>query len=201
MERVTHIIQGALQLFMQEGVKRVNMDDVASFLGISKKTLYQYVSNKGDLVEKAFKLHQDGILDMINNIQKKNENPIDELFEIDENVSHIMKNRPPMMINDLKKYHPTVWLILDKIKKEHLFSCITQNILRGKNTGLYRKSVNETIIAKLMLNTIDALVDDRIFPLTEYSFKSLLKENRIYHIRGIATKNGIHYLEQKLKHD
>lgn len=54
MERVTHIIQGALQLFMQEGVKRVNMDDAASFLGISKKTLYQYVSNKGDLVEKSF---------------------------------------------------------------------------------------------------------------------------------------------------
>ncbi len=96
--------------------------------------------------------------------------------------------------------HP-VWLILDKIKKETLFTCITQNIKRGKNIGLYRKSVNNTIIAKLMLNTIDALVDDEIFPLTDYSFKSLLKENRIYHIRGIATEEGIHYLEQKLKHD
>ena len=177
------------------------MDDVASFLGMSKKTLYQYVSNKGDLVEKAFKLHQDRILEMINNIQKKNENPIDELFEIDENVSHMLKNRPPMMINDLKKYYPSVWLILDKIKKETLFSCITQNIKRGKNIGLYRKSVNETIIAKLMLNTIDALVDDQIFPLTEYSFKSLLTENRIYHIRGIATEKGINYLEQKLNND
>jgi len=201
MERITHIIEGSLQLFMQEGVKRVNMDDVASFLGMSKKTLYQYVSNKGDLVEKAFKLHQDGILDMINNIQKKNDNPIDELFEIDDNVSHMLKNRPPMMINDLKKYYPSVWVILDKIKKETLFSCITQNIQRGKNMGLYRKSVNETIIAKLMLSRIDALVDDEIFPLTEYSFKSLLTENRIYHIRGIATEKGIYYLEQKLNND
>ncbi len=201
MERITHIIEGSLQLFMQEGVKRVNMDDVASFLGMSKKTLYQYVSNKGDLVEKAFKLHQDRILEMINNIQKKNDNPIDELFEIDDNVSHMLKNRPPMMINDLKKYYPSVWVILDKIKKETLFSCITQNIQRGKNMGLYRKSVNETIIAKLMLSRIDALVDDEIFPLTEYSFKSLLTENRIYHIRGIATEKGIYYLEQKLNND
>ena len=52
-----------------------------------------------------------------------------------------------------------------------------------------------------MLSRIDALVDDEIFPLTEYSFKSLLTENRIYHIRGIATEKGIHYLEQILKHD
>ena len=51
-----------------------------------------------------------------------------------------------------------------------------------------------------MMNTVDALVDDATFPLTQYDFKSLLKENRIYHMR-IATDKGIKYLEQKLKND
>ena len=78
MERFNRIIQGALDLFLSEGVKSVNMDDVSSSLGMSKKTLYQHVSNKGDLVEKAFKLHQSRILSAINSIQEKNENAIDE---------------------------------------------------------------------------------------------------------------------------
>jgi len=201
MERFDQIIEGALKLFMRDGVKSVNMDDVSTFLGISKKTLYQHVDNKGDLLEKAFRLYQNRILDIINTIQKKNENPIDELFDIDEQVCHILKNRPPMLINNLEKYYPSVWEILEVVRKEHIFSCVTQNIERGKSHGLYRKTVNSEIIAKLMMNTIEALVDDELFPLTQYDFKSLLKENRIYHIRGIATSKGINYLEEKLNND
>ena len=201
MDQFNRIIESALNLFMREGVKTVNMDDISSFMGISKKTLYQYVNNKADLVEKAFRLYQSRILGMISNIQEKNENAIDELFEIDEKLCLMLKNRPPRLINNLKKYYPNVWEILDEIKKTHLFTCITENMDRGKEQGLNRNEVNSNIIAKLMMNTVDALVDDATFPLTQYDFKSLLKENRIYHIRGIATDKGIKYLEQKLKND
>jgi hypothetical protein len=159
------------------------------------------VSNKGDLVEKAFKLHQSRILSAINSIQEKNENAIDELFHIDAQICHILKNRPPRLINNLKKFYPSVWEILDDTRKNHLFSCITQNIEHGKEQGVYRTDVNADIIAKLIMNTVDALVDEDLFPLTEYNFKSLLRENRIYHIRGIATQQGINYLEQKLNDD
>ena len=51
MEKKERIINGALELFMRMGVKSVNMDDVASHLGMSKKTLYQFVQNKSDLEE------------------------------------------------------------------------------------------------------------------------------------------------------
>ena len=201
MDQFNRIIESALNLFMREGVKTVNMDDISSFMGISKKTLYQYVNNKADLVEKAFRLYQSRILGMISNIQEKNENAIDELFEIDEKLCLMLKNRPPRLINNLKKYYPNVWEILDEIKKKHLFTCITENMDRGKEQELYRNEANSNIIAKLMMNSVDALVDDATFPHTQYDFKSLLKENRIYHIRGIATDKGIKYLEQKLKND
>ncbi len=201
MEQFNRIIESTLNLFLSEGVKTVNMDDISSFMGISKKTLYKYVNNKADLVEKAFRLYQYRILGMISNIQEKNENAIDELFEIDEKLCLMLKNRPPRLINNLKKYYPNVWEILDEIKKKHLFTCITENMDRGKEQGLYRNEVNSNIIAKLMMNTVDALVDDATFPLTQYDFKSLLEENRVYHIRGIASDKGIKYLEQKLKND
>ena len=52
-----------------------------------------------------------------------------------------------------------------------------------------------------MINTVEAIVDDELFPLTEYNFKNILQENRVYHIRGIATQKGINYLENKLQND
>ena len=48
----------------------------------------------------------------------------------------MLKNRPPRLINNLKKYYPNVWEILDEIKKTHLFTCITENMdQRKKNKG------------------------------------------------------------------
>jgi hypothetical protein len=90
---------------------------------------------------------------------------------------------------------------LDAIRKENIFECVYLNIQQGIEQGYYRKAINGNILAKLMINTVEAIVDDELFPLTEYNFKNILQENRIYHIRGIATEKGINYLENKLQND
>ncbi|MEZ7838948.1 MAG: TetR/AcrR family transcriptional regulator [Flavobacteriales bacterium] len=201
MEKEERIIKGALDLFLQAGVKSINMDDVSTHLGISKKTLYKIVSNKADLVKQAFTLHQSSFISMIEAIKAKNTNPIDEIFEIDQQLCVMLKNRPPLLISNLKKYYPEVWNILDTIRKENIYDCVSQNIDLGIKQGFYRGSINVNIIAKLMINTVEAIVDDELFPLTEYNFKNILQENRVYHIRGIATQKGINYLENKLQND
>ena len=201
MEKEERIIKGALDLFLQAGVKSINMDDVSTHLGISKKTLYKIVSNKADLVKQAFTLHQSSFISMIEAIKAKNTNPIDEIFEIDQQLCVMLKNRPPHLISNIRKYYPEVWYILDAIRKENIFECVYLNIQQGIEQGYYRKAINGNILAKLMINTVEAIVDDELFPLTQYNFKNILQENRIYHIRGIATEKGINYLENKLQND
>ena len=105
------------------------------------------------------------------------------------------------MVFNLKKHHPKVWKLLDDLKKKHIFKIVKQNLVAGVEQGMYREEINGDIIAKLMMSRVDALVDDELFPLTEYDFRALLKENRVYHIRGIATPKGIKYLEQKLRNE
>ena len=78
---------------------------------------------------------------------------------------------------------------------------VQNNLESGINQGMYRTDIHVDVIAKLVMSRVDALVDDELFPLTEYDFRQLLKENRVYHIRGIATEKGIEYLEQKLKNE
>jgi len=201
MEKNERIIKGALELFLQAGVKSINMDDVSTHLGISKKTLYKVVSNKADLVKQAFTLHQSCFISKIETIKSKNENAIDELFEIDEQLCVLLKNRPPHLISNLKKYFPEVWEILDTTRRTNIIGCVVHNLELGKTQNLYRADINVGILAKLMINTVEAIVDDALFPITEYNFKNILQENRVYHIRGIATTKGINYLENKLQND
>ena len=48
-----NILEKVSALYMKYGIKSITMDDVARELGISKKTLYQFVENKNELVEKV----------------------------------------------------------------------------------------------------------------------------------------------------
>ena len=51
-EEMKNILLRVREWYMKYGIKSMTMDDVASELGISKKTLYQYVTDKDDLVGK-----------------------------------------------------------------------------------------------------------------------------------------------------
>ena len=45
------ILLKARDLMFQTGIRQVTMDDLATQLGISKKTIYQYYKDKDDLVK------------------------------------------------------------------------------------------------------------------------------------------------------
>jgi AcrR family transcriptional regulator len=50
---LNEILEKVSLLYRRYGIKSITMDDVAKELGISKKTLYQHVSDKTDLVRKV----------------------------------------------------------------------------------------------------------------------------------------------------
>jgi TetR/AcrR family transcriptional regulator, cholesterol catabolism regulator len=193
-----NIIHQSLSLFLKKGVKQVNMDEVASNLGISKKTLYIHFDNKQDLVHTCFQRHNDVVAAMINNSAAQFDNAIDELFAIDESCSLVMKQTNPYLLGELKRYYPNTWSLIEDLKQKVLFNIMKNNLNNGIEQELYRSELDVEIIAKLMISRTDALVNDELFPLTHYDFRKLLTENRIYHIRGIATSKGINYLEQKI---
>ena len=201
MEIKEHIIQQSLSLFLKKGVKQVNMDEVATNLGISKKTLYVHFDNKQDLVHQCFQKHNDLVSEMINNLAVQFENAIDELFAIDESCSLVMKQTNPYLLGELKRYYPNTWALIEQLKQKVLFNILKNNLNNGIEQGFYRKDIDVDIIAKLMISRIDALVNDEIFPLTQYDFRKLLTEIRIYHLRGISTLKGINYLEQKINEE
>ena len=188
-------------LYMRMGVKSVNMDEVATNLGISKKTLYVYFDNKQDLVNHCFQKHYDLVSEMINTSAAQFENAIDELFAIDESCSIIMKQTNPYLLGELKRYYPNTWALIEQLKQKVLFNIMKKNLNKGIKQEIYRKEIDVDIIAMLMINRIDTLINEEVFPLTQYDFRKLLTEIRIYHLRGIATLKGINYLEQKINEE
>ena len=51
MEIKDRIQEKATELFMRFGIRSVSMDDIATQLGMSKKTIYQFFADKDELVD------------------------------------------------------------------------------------------------------------------------------------------------------
>ena len=51
MDVSNKIAEKARELFFRHGIRSITMDDIASQMGISKKTIYIFYNNKNSLVE------------------------------------------------------------------------------------------------------------------------------------------------------
>lgn len=192
------ILEHVAELFMRYGIKSVTMDDVAKSLKMSKKTLYQYVSDKSDLVRQVMAGHceiERAGCDLIR--ANHNENAIDELLEITKFVTAQIQNIHPSIHYDLEKYYPEAWGEFERFKSQYIFGCISSNLERGIEQGWYRSNINIPIISRLYVYKLDMFFDPEIFPPKQFNFLEVYLEMMRYHVRGVATPKGIEYLMQK----
>ena len=85
------IIKKSADLFLSLGFKNITMDDIASSMGISKKTIYTHFSNKTELIETVTFSVLDYFHENIEKINQKAVNPIEELYDIKMFVMHYLR--------------------------------------------------------------------------------------------------------------
>lgn len=183
---------------MRYGIKSITMDDVASHLSISKKTLYRYVNDKDDLVGKVIDLQIEILRTEMDCKCNAKLNAIEELLIVSKTINYKLKNMNPGTIYDLKKYYPEHYKRLQAARREKMRNNIVNNIRKGKEEGLYRDDLDENIISKLQISRVENIIDNELFSVEEYTSNKFFQEIFVYHIRGIANQKGIDFLEDKL---
>jgi DNA-binding XRE family transcriptional regulator len=189
------IIHKATELFLKLGFKSVTMDDIANEIGISKKTIYKYFSNKELLIEKGTTILHDKIEMGINQIVSDNHNAIEENFEIRKMFANMFKIAETSPVFQLKKHYPEIHTKLMRRSIEICTKCFRTNIEKGIKSGLYRQNLDIESFIKFYYTLIFSINENTV------SEKELLKQELIaleYHTRAMATPAGIAELEKQL---
>ena len=195
------LIQQTMQLFMKHGIKSVTMDDVARHLGISKKTLYNYVSDKNDLVFKSLDCSCDIENQQVQSICDQGLNAIDESHEISKFIFNHISTMHPSIVFDLQKYHMNAWTSFTTKKKGKINECYINNIEKGIKEGYYREDLNADIVVKFYTGRFELMFDQELFPAEKYNVADIYLEIFRYHIRGIASEKGMKYLEKIIQQE
>jgi len=197
-EKSGQLISSILELFMKFGIKSLTMDDISRKMGISKKTLYQVVKDKKDLVKKGMLLCLEDEQYVISDVTKKSESAIDELIGFTKCANARLSEMHASVIYDLQKYHPETWELMEDHKKGFVKNAILENTKRGIKEGIYRDNLNPEIIASLYILMMDGFFhSDEVFG-KGVTLEEIHLEMIRYHVRGVANDKGITVLRNAL---
>ena len=196
-ERYIRIVEDSKKLFCKYGFKSVSMDDVARELGVSKKTLYQFVTNKADLIQKTFELDIFHLKLWAEEVVSSDMNAIDELLAISRHINKDFDRFNPSAAFDLQKYYPVLFKNHMKEKQRFVYHHIKANIERGIEQGLYRADLDIDLEAGLFIQKMTAMHNNDLNFLENLTFDKIFEVMFENHIRGIANPDGVAYFEKQ----
>ena len=156
----TDILKEASRLFFEKGYKKVTVDEIASNLRISKKTIYKYYKSKQDLLEDSFEKWQTKLSSEVNEIiDKVDLTFIDKLKEMMSHVGVAMGRMNSILILDIQENVPHLWTRINNYKHEAAFQRFNRLIEEGIKKGQIKKGVNKALIVALYACAIENLLD------------------------------------------
>jgi len=186
------------EIFFRFGIKSLTMDDVARELGISKKTLYQFVENKDDLVLKVVQRHvaEEKIQGECFHLEASD--AIEEILAVIRHVQGEMQRIKSNILFDMQKFHREAWDELSAYQRGHMHQRVRENLERGRKEGLYRTDFDLDIVARLHVAESFLLLDEDWFPRPPYSLETLFREYLLYYLHGVVSEQGLKILKAKL---
>jgi len=185
------IIETAVKAFAAQGIKSITMDDIATSLGISKRTLYEVFPDKETLLEECILRGQKEGDEYLKNVLATSENVLEVLLKCYQRSIEKFHATNKKFFEDIKKY-PKAYKLMTKRHDQD--SEETVNFFKeGVKQGIFCDDVNFAIINLLVREQIDLLMNTDI--CKEYSFLEVYESIMFTFLRGISTEKGAHELE------
>jgi AcrR family transcriptional regulator len=198
MDTKERILQKAAEQFLRLGIRSVSMDDIAGVLGVSKKTIYQYFSDKEMLVDAVMQLEEERMHHDCSRCAAVAKDAIEEIFLTMRQINDQFSQMNPVILFDLEKFHPRVFQRFLNMKNNFLLNVIRANIQRGMAEGLYRPEINVDVISKYRLESTMLPFNLTLFPPGKYNLADVTRELTEHFLFGLATLKG-HKLILKYK--
>ncbi len=198
METKEKILHAAFELFFRYGIKSVTMDDIAKHLSMSKKTIYQFFSDKDEIVHVLFDNYLQQHRMEFDVIATSSKNVVEEVFSYMKKMHLLLAQINPSIFYDLRKYHKGTWDLFRTFRTEYLLDVVEKSIDKGKLEGFIREDLNSKVIARMRVEQIDMGFNPHVFPTDKFNILEVQLAMTEHFLYGICTIKG-HKLINKNK--
>ncbi len=191
LEVKNRILKKANDMFQSFGYSKVSMEEIASELGISKKTLYKHFSNKEHLLKEilsTIKCEVDNFIEGL--IADKSMEFIEKLKRFMNFIAKQGARLEGPIVRDLMKNHPEFWRDIDEFRKKKAYTNLSRLIEQGIKSGIFRKDVNTEVVVLAYVSSIHSLINPEVLARLPISADQVFKDLVKILFEGIFTTVG-----------
>lgn len=185
----SELLECSITNFTKYGSKNFTMDELASELGMSKKTIYHYFKNKQDLVSNSLSYLLEKIVEDIDAALINLSDPILKIIKIYEIGFSYFECFKPSFLFGIKKYYPKADDVFETFRNEIVFKKVYNLLLEAQEKQLIRNDVNLKLVCELYFLRIESIVYKPNNFFETYSNNVLLNHLIIHNLKGILTSN------------
>lgn len=193
------LVENISELFLKYGLRSTSMDDICTHLKISKKTLYQFFTNKDDVVEQVM-IHRRSNRQVRADLENLlRQNAICAMILIKNHIIADFSSRLPANLFDIKKYHPDVYERISAMDNEFINIMLRKLLTQGIQAGLFRENINQDVQTYLFINQMSFLDEPEMISNIIYPLDIIISTIIDNFVRSVSTPKGVTELEQLLK--
>lgn len=190
IEREAKILEKAKELFFFFGVKTITMADLSKNLKISKKTLYSYYKNKGEMINLIMGNLLTKQSEELLNIKGNAKNAIEEVIQHAKLSYSTFKDLKPNAVLELEKSFPKLAEKFSNRQRGYMLSSIKENLERGKKEGVYRNDLDVAFTAQLRLNQLTSAFDEQAFSPLTYNIRNIIDKLTAFYLNAICVEES-----------
>lgn len=185
------ILDTAMCLFTERGIRAVKMDDIAHALSISKRTLYEIYDNKEQV-----------LLEGSNRLREAHQRQMEADIGRDANVMDIVLYIYRLKIEEFHRVNPLFYSDLGRYPKllesfrserERTRQQFLDFMQQGVSEGYFRSDINFELVGKLFEVQSDYMMKLELY--RSYPIEELFRNMLMVSLRGICTKKGVEKLD------
>jgi hypothetical protein len=164
------ILEAARERFYQFGFTKVTTDEIASDIGISKKTLYKHFPSKDHLLQEVIQSMLQECDCTLNAILSNEQlDFVEKLKQIMLHIGMQYAKINPACMEDLRKNVPQVWKTIDEYRHKKILTDFTRLCEEGVKNGVFRSDINYQIVVLMYANVIQKMINPEMLSQLPFS--------------------------------
>jgi AcrR family transcriptional regulator len=169
------IIDAAADRFMDAGLHKVTMDEIASDLRMSKKTVYKFFPSKEVLLKAIVHTMMKRIEGEVQSIISS-----DKPFEVKLTMlltvmgKNMRKISRPFMA-DVHRFSPGLWKEIETFRQERIFSKLQQMFRQAKKEGVFREDLDPDLFVLVFTTIMQGIMNPQVLSQQSFSAEEAFK--------------------------
>ncbi len=168
------IVDVASKQFMENGISKVTLDEVASELGMSKKTMYKFFPSKEDLLRTIVHTMMNSLRARVEAVVNSDKPFVDKAQGLLTIIGNQISSLSKQFLTDLQRFTPELWKEIDEFRRQRILTSVRKIFVQAKDEGIFRKDLDIDLFILVFIGSVQTIVNPQTLAQQSFSAQEAL---------------------------